>query len=91
MQRLDALLEMPLTHHEAKRRASHRPILADVLAEAADGRTIAELDEVFKRAGGDYRSGRATLAWLLKYGLLTRPEKNSDPDSAVSLNRGGAG
>src|SRR5262249_18467221 len=87
--RLDTFLATPLTHHAGKRRARDPSILANVLGTAANGCSIAEVDAVFRRAGVDHRTARATLAWLLKYGLLagaagtiTRLPERSDAEPA---------
>jgi glycosyltransferase involved in cell wall biosynthesis len=84
--RLDTFLATPLTHHSGKRRLRDPSILANLIMTAARGCSIADLDEVYRRAGIDHRTGRATLAWLLKYGLLaaaaqTIPRRSTRPDS----------
>jgi glycosyltransferase involved in cell wall biosynthesis len=82
--RLPTFLETPLTHHAGDRRVRDPSVLADVIAAAAYGCTVAGLDEFFRRVGGKARAGRATLAWLLKYGLLSAVEPSTldrtDPD-----------
>jgi hypothetical protein len=67
---LPRLLALPLTSHAAERRVRDATLLQRVLAEAAAPRTLAELDEVLQKAGAGGETGRATLGWLLKYGLL---------------------
>jgi hypothetical protein len=67
---LPTLLALPLTSHVAERRVRDAALLQRVLAEAAAPRTPAELDEVLQKAGAGGETGRTTLAWLLKYGLL---------------------
>lgn len=69
---LDVLLGLPLVTHAEWARHTDRGLLGRVLA-AADGRSLAELEEMMGDAGGRQRA-RATLAWMLKYDLL-RPMK----------------
>jgi glycosyltransferase involved in cell wall biosynthesis len=67
---LPALLAAPLTSHAADRRVTDAAVLVALLARAAVPRPLADLDGVLARAGASPRAARATIAWLLKYGLL---------------------
>lgn len=67
---LERLLATPLTNHSGDVRCEDPGVLQMILAAAGKPRAIAELDEVFRRAGVTLQAGRATLAWMLKYGLL---------------------
>ena len=69
-ERLTWLLGLPLTNYVAERRSADPEVLRSVLAAAASPRTLAELDGVLAGAGVRRVPGRATLAWMLKYGLL---------------------
>lgn len=65
---LDRFLTMPLTHHVPEHRVADPQILRAILAAAPA--TIAHLDATFHGFGVPHGIGRATLAWMLKYGLL---------------------
>src|SRR5262249_37563037 len=67
---LERLLAMPLTNHSENRRSSDPVILRAVLAAATSPRRISDLDRVLRQHGVGPVPGRATLAWMLKYGLL---------------------
>jgi glycosyltransferase involved in cell wall biosynthesis len=67
---LGALLALPLTNYAGGRRVTDESQLRALLAEAASPRPLAELDAVFQGQGISPVRGRATVAWLLKYGLL---------------------
>jgi glycosyltransferase involved in cell wall biosynthesis len=63
---------LPLTCYAGEQRSGEEKILRAILAEAARPRTIAQLDAVLTSMGVARRRGRATLAWMLKYGMLRR-------------------
>lgn len=67
---LDDLLACGLTNYVGERRVTDPELLRTLLAAAAAPRRVQDLDEIMARAGIARRAGRATLAWLLKYGLL---------------------
>jgi glycosyltransferase involved in cell wall biosynthesis len=67
---LGLVLGLPLTSYARERRLADEPGLRALLAEARRPRTIADLDAVLRRLGTEPGRGRATLAWMLKYGLL---------------------
>lgn len=69
--RLSALLAIPLTNFEAERRCVDATQLAKVLRTAANSSTLGELATMLASEGLDSSAARTTLAWLLKYGLLT--------------------
>jgi len=68
--RLPTFLGLPLTNVSADRRSSDRATLADLLRAAAAPRPVGELSAALEGAGTDPVRARATVAWLLKYGLL---------------------
>jgi GT2 family glycosyltransferase len=68
--RLAALLAMPLTHHAGEARLDDVSALRAVLTAAAGGATLGALASSLDPADTDPRRARATLAWMLKYGLL---------------------
>ena len=76
--RLTALLAIPLTNYGAEHRCGDAAILGEVLRSAATSTTIGELAETLEATGLDASAARATLAWLLKYGLLTLNSGASD-------------
>ena len=53
-----------------------------VMAVAQRPSTIAQLDELFDKADINQSTGRATLSWMLKYGLLQvlKDRVGSGPD-----------
>lgn len=61
---------LPLTNLAAERRCQDPKMLAGVLRAADRPRTVGELAAELERTGADPAAARATLAWLLKYGLL---------------------
>jgi hypothetical protein len=67
---LDRLLSHPLTNHSAERRADEISTYRAVLYAARAPRRIADLDGLLFHAGVTHQAGRATIAWMLKYGLL---------------------
>ncbi len=67
---LDRFLTMPLTNHGGSRRSNDAALLRVLLAEASVPCPITRLDALLSKAGTSFRDGRATLAWMLKYGLL---------------------
>lgn len=64
-------LALPLTAY-AGQRVNDVSTLRAVLREAASPRTLLELEGVLVATGTRRGVARATLAWLLKYGLLAR-------------------
>lgn len=67
---IDTLLATPLTNYAGQCRCQDSIVLQMVLEAAADPCSLADLDRVFASAGLDAVTGRATLGWMLKYGLL---------------------
>ena len=67
---LEILLRMPLTSHAPESRCLDIVLLRAVLDAAAGGCPSGVLDRVFAKAGVGVGPARATLAWLVKYGLL---------------------
>jgi glycosyltransferase involved in cell wall biosynthesis len=80
--RVERLTTMPLTNHVAERRAGDAATIHDVLSAAAQPRPISALVDVLHRAGHSSRAAHATLAWMLKYGLLRHsPSESAAPGS----------
>ncbi len=69
---LGQLLAQPLTSYASDRRIGDEAALRAILAAASNPRTVGELDACLGGRGASYGAGRATLAWMLKYGLLRR-------------------
>jgi glycosyltransferase involved in cell wall biosynthesis len=67
--RLELMAALPLTNYEGGRRL---PLAAikELLLLAVGGCTLAELDEIANHHGASRLMSRATIAWLLKYGML---------------------
>lgn len=67
---LPTVLNMPLTNLSGERRCRDLQAVVRVVAAAEQPRTVGELAADLERAGADPAQARATLAWLLKYGLI---------------------
>ncbi len=70
---VSTFLQMPLTNLVANRRCHDRDTLVDLLKAAEPGMTIQELVGVLEQSGVGPVEARATIAWLVKYGLLHTP------------------
>ena len=70
--RVKSLLETPLTNLAPKMRCSEEAILRDLLASAYEKRSVMELTTELQQRGINKTVARATIGWLLKYGLLRR-------------------
>jgi glycosyltransferase involved in cell wall biosynthesis len=68
--RLETLRGLPLTNYAGEVRCQETSVLLGILSEAAAPRPLVDLDGFFVREGIDHSAGRATVAWMLKYGLL---------------------
>jgi hypothetical protein len=68
---LRRFLTMPLCAY-AGQRVKDEQVMRTLLSEAASPRSLNELAELLTQHGADFGVARATLAWLLKYGLLRR-------------------
>jgi hypothetical protein len=68
--RLHQLLTVALTSYAGEGRATDPVVLRSVLNAAAAPVTIRALDGVLREAGVGRQQARATVAWMLKYGLL---------------------
>ena len=71
--RLAVRLGQPLTNLVAYRRCADPAVLADLLGSVATPRPVGELAAALEAKGFDAEMSRATVAWLLKYGLLAAP------------------
>jgi glycosyltransferase involved in cell wall biosynthesis len=69
--RLTTLLALPLTTYGSDNRTSDATTIRRVLTAAAAPCSLSQLDEVFGQAGVGPTAARATVAWMLKYGLLS--------------------
>jgi glycosyltransferase involved in cell wall biosynthesis len=67
---LGLVLALPLTNYAREQRVGEEAVLRALLDEARSPRTLAEMDAALHRLGVGHGAGRATLAWMLKYGLL---------------------
>jgi glycosyltransferase involved in cell wall biosynthesis len=70
---LGRLLAMPLCSYAAEPRVQDEQVLRSLLSAATSPRAVGELDDVLRSHGIRRGRSRATLAWLLKYGLLSVP------------------
>lgn len=68
--RLAGLLAIPLTNLAADRRCADHVALTALLRAASAPRPVGELAAQLEQTGVEADRARATLAWLLKYGLL---------------------
>jgi hypothetical protein len=71
-QRLEQVLQLPLTNHVGYIRCSDRAVLGAVLALARTPCRLAQLESLLAQAGVGPAASRAALAWMLKYDLLQR-------------------
>jgi len=67
---LDTYLGLPLTSLLSDRRCADRVILLRFLEQASEPRTIRALTIELENSGIESTAARATVAWLMKYGLL---------------------
>ncbi len=67
---LSRFLSSPLCNYAGQRRVCDEAVLRDVLAAAVEPRPVGELADLLRGRGASGGAARATLAWLLKYGLL---------------------
>jgi hypothetical protein len=67
---LGFVLALPLTNYARDRRVFDEAVLRALLGEARSPRTLAELDVLLCRLDVGQGVWRATVAWMLKYGLL---------------------
>jgi glycosyltransferase involved in cell wall biosynthesis len=67
---LGRVLALPLCNYMGQRRVCDEAALRGVLAAAAEPRLVGDLTDVLRTGGVGRGAARATLAWLLKYGLL---------------------
>jgi glycosyltransferase involved in cell wall biosynthesis len=68
--RVGMLFELALTNLVGDRRAGDRQVVSDLLRSAEGPRPVGELAAGLERSGTDPVAARATIAWLMKYGLL---------------------
>lgn len=67
---LDAYLYLPLTNLLNDRRCADRATLSRLLQHASEPRTIRALAQELENSGIERTAARATIAWLMKYGML---------------------
>lgn len=65
------ILAHALASHSAERRVND-PLLLEAILGTKSARTVAELIQQLTARGASVTAARATIAWLLKYGLLKR-------------------
>src|SRR5262249_50317084 len=70
--RLTQVMNHPLCNYHPDSRSTDAAVIRNVLAAANRACEVPQLDAVFAKAGVPETIGRATIAWLLKYGLLVR-------------------
>jgi glycosyltransferase involved in cell wall biosynthesis len=70
--RIVACMKHQLTGYSMRFRCRDPRILAGAIAAASSAATLAELERVFSQAGVDPITARATIAWMIKYGILER-------------------
>lgn len=63
-------LEMPLTNLVSERRCRDPRLIARLLNDSSQSRKLGELVNQLESVGIGHVESRATIAWLLKYGLL---------------------
>jgi hypothetical protein len=71
--RVATFFELALTNLVGDRRAADPQVVANLLRAADRPRSVGELAGELERAGTDAIAARATVAWLMKYGLLESP------------------
>lgn len=69
---LAPLLRSPLCNYAGERRVQDETLLRRVLDATASPRSITAIEQLLGEHGVGHRSARATIAWLLKYGVLRR-------------------
>lgn len=67
---LEIIARMPLTSHAPTSRTQDVAVLRAALDSAMDGCTLAALDALLSERGVGGSQARASVAWLLKHGLL---------------------
>jgi glycosyltransferase involved in cell wall biosynthesis len=77
---LGPLLDTPMTALAGHCRVQQAAPLRQLLTHAAVPRPVAELDRLLAQAGASLSAGRATVGWLLKYGLLHVARSAEAPD-----------
>ncbi|HUG71295.1 MAG TPA: glycosyltransferase [Pirellulaceae bacterium] len=88
-QRMQEIHSQPLTNHEGDGRCTESTVLAIVLDQLAEPKSIAEIAQTFRAAGSSHVAASATIAWLLKYDLLRTVQRveakrgESRPSDAV--------
>ena len=71
--RVERLVALPLTNHVAERRIADPALIRSVAAQATAPQLVSELVALFESTGVSRQVALATLAWMLKYGLLQEP------------------
>jgi len=69
--RLEVVAALPITNYEGNRRLP-LPAIRELLLQAVGGCTLAEVDDFARQHGASQLTSRATIAWLMKYGMLDR-------------------
>jgi glycosyltransferase involved in cell wall biosynthesis len=67
---LERVLSSPLCNYAGQRRVCDGEVLRGVLDAAAAPRSVEELTDALRSRGAAHGTARATVAWLVKYGIL---------------------
>jgi glycosyltransferase involved in cell wall biosynthesis len=85
-EQLEVLGSSTLTNYVPFSRVVNSTVLRAVLDAAAEPCPLAELDGVLSQAQVSHGAGRATIAWMMKYGLLRRTRRPAPDPSASTSN-----
>jgi glycosyltransferase involved in cell wall biosynthesis len=73
--RMDVCNRHPLTSYGKMWRCSDAKLLSEVITAASTVATLGQLEEILVKAGVDPITAKATLAWMLKYGIIEPANK----------------
>ncbi len=75
---LEIIVRMPLTSHAGVNRCEDVAALRSALDAATSGCPLSDLDALFQGRGVAMQQARASVAWLLKHGLLALETMNDE-------------
>jgi hypothetical protein len=78
---LGPLLRSPLCNYAGKRRVQDETLLRRILAATASPRSVAAIEHLLGEHGVGHLAARATIAWLLKYGVAVSVPGSGRPVS----------
>lgn len=81
--RIHRLVNMAISSYSAEARCNSPQIIRDLMVAAASPCTFEHLDSMIRQLGISKQVGRATLAWMLKYGLLEIAGQQPPPAAAA--------